>query len=120
MFQVNNSIIAVVHADEGQPSSSCLNQILALSRRSDTVPVKSEGARVLVNIVKSLCSSSGNIQERQRQEAIQAVTTIDCANALAQLLGRSRQHVILLNESIMAMFLLAHQKSGSTHSRIIL
>ena len=100
--------------DDTDPSSSCLEQILALARRSDSVHVKSEGARVLVNVVRSLCSSSGNTEDPQRQRAIEVVTTTDNADVLSRLLGRSRKHGILLNEAIVAMCLLALKKEGGT------
>lgn len=111
---MDNAITCVVDVDENQPSSSCLIQILALSRRSDSIPVKSEGARVLVNVIKSLCSSTGNLQEERRQLAIRTVTTRESTDTLAQLLGRSKKHIILLNESILAMLLLSHQPGGGT------
>lgn len=76
------------------------------------MPVKSEGARVLVNVIKSLCSSAGDLHDANRRLAIQIVSTAESALTLAQLLGRSRKHIILLNESIMAMLLLAHQPNG--------
>ncbi|KAL5533312.1 hypothetical protein ACEPAF_5088 [Sanghuangporus sanghuang] len=110
---VTNSIACVLDKDL---STSCLHQVLALSRRSDAVHVKSEGARVLVNVIKSLCSSSGDLRDSRRQEAIKSVTNSDSATILAQLLGRSTRsskHVILLNESIFSMCLLALQPDGA-------
>ena len=109
---MENSIVCVLESDDGKGTNSCLSQILALSRRSESVSVKSEGARVLVNVIKSLCSSTGNIKDPSRNQAISIVTTAESANTLAQLLGRSRKHVILLNESVVAMLLLAHQPKG--------
>lgn len=107
---MTNSITCTLDCDESTPT--CLAQILVLSRRSDAVAVKSEGARVLVNVIKSLCSSAGDVHEPRRQEAIKSVNNYDCAAILAQLLGRSKKHVILLNESIMALLLLALQPGG--------
>ncbi|EJD06025.1 uncharacterized protein FOMMEDRAFT_104451 [Fomitiporia mediterranea MF3/22] len=110
---VGNAIICVLDGADSQSSVSCLSQILALSQRSDSVPVKSEGARVLVNIVKSLCSSTGDLNEPRRKAAIKAVTNAESATTLARLLGRSKKHVILLNESIVSMCLLALQSGGA-------
>ncbi|KAL5511837.1 hypothetical protein ACEPAH_5055 [Sanghuangporus vaninii] len=113
---VTNSIACVLDKNNEDLSTSCLNQVLALSRRSDAVHVKSEGARVLVNVIKSLCSSSGDLRDSRRQEAIKSVTNSESATILAQLLGRSThssKHVILLNESIFSMCLLALQSNGA-------
>lgn len=107
-----NSVICALDTDDDQLATSCLNQILALSGRSDSIPVKSEGARVLVNVIKSLCSSSGDLHERRRQVAIKAVANAEAATTLARLLGRSKKHIILLNESIVSMCLLALQPGG--------
>ncbi|KAL5529049.1 hypothetical protein ACEPAG_5023 [Sanghuangporus baumii] len=113
---VTNSVACVLDKNNEDLSAACLNQVLALSRRSDAVHVKSEGARVLVNVIKSLCSSSGDLHDSRRQEAIKSVTNLESATILAQLLGRSTRsskHVILLNESIFSMCLLALQPNGA-------
>lgn len=94
--------------DGDDSSTSSISQILARSRRSDSVPVKSEGARVLVNTVKALCSSAGDVKDPERQRACRLLITSECADALAQLLGRSKKHIILLNEATVSMLLLSH------------
>ena len=114
MNLVENSITCILAADEGDRSSSCISQILALSMRSDSISVKSEGARVLVNAVKSLCSSTGNLQDPRRQAAIQSLTNLETANALAQLLGRSKKYPTLLNEAVVALCLISVQANGGT------
>lgn len=112
-----------------------LSQILALVKRSDTVTVKSEGTRVLVNVIKSLWSSgitptvnssssptagsandSGELAEREnrRQEAMRTVLTPQSASVLASLIGRSVQFPILVNEGVVALTLLSTQKQGGT------
>lgn len=98
--------------DDENEASTCLNQILTVSHRSDSVHVKSEGARVLVNVIRSLYSNMGDMQAETRQAAIDAVVTADNAATLAQLLGRSQKHGILLNEAIVAMCLLSLRKEG--------
>ena len=108
----------MIDKDGQDESTSCLNQILALSRRSDSIHVKSEGARVLVNVIRSLCSNMGDLQAAGRQEAINAVVTAANAATLAQLLGRSQKHGILLNEAIVAMCLLSLRKEGGKLTRI--
>ena len=102
----------MIDVDDGDMSTSCLNQILQLSRRSDSIHVKSEGARVLVNVIRSLCSNVGDMQDENRQKAINSLASPEHAAVLAQLLGRSQKHGILLNEAIVAMCLLSLQKEG--------
>lgn len=96
-----------------------LTQILALVRRSDTVAIKSEGTRVLVNVIKSLwssdASSDATIQKR-RQDAIQAVLVPASAEALASLVGRSMKYPLLVNEGVMALTLLSTHKDGGGFS----
>ena len=104
-----NAITCVLDIDDGDPSTSCISQILARSRRSDSVSVKSEGTRVLVNVVKSLCSGTGDVKEPDRQRACRLLVKAECADALAQLLGRSKKHIILLNEATVSLLLLSHQ-----------
>ncbi|TDL27510.1 hypothetical protein BD410DRAFT_782602 [Rickenella mellea] len=109
---VENSIALILPRGPCEPSQSGLHQILALVRRSDSVAVKSEGTRVLVNVIKSICSASGDILDPTRQTALQVLTNSDCAMALAQLLGRSTKYPILVNEATVALLLLALRPTG--------
>lgn len=111
-YAVSNSIVCVTDSDGRNVATTCLNQILQLSRRSDSIHVKSEGARVLVNVIRSLCSSAGDVQDESRRKAIELLITPENSVILAQLLGRSQKHGILLNEAIVAMCLLSLQKEG--------
>lgn len=108
--------IAITLPTGDDPSSSVLATILALVRRSDSIVVKSEGTRVLVNAIKSLCSTAGNIKDPSRQTAIRAVTNATSAKLLARLFGRSGKFPVLINESTMALFLLAHQRDGGKYT----
>lgn len=108
---MENSIALVLDPPE-DASSSCLYQILRLVHRSDAVAIKSEGTRVLVNAIKSLCSSTGVAGDPRRQEAISRVTNRECADTLAQMLGRSKKHGVLLNEAMIALYLLSLRSSG--------
>lgn len=110
--------------------------ILALVRRSDSIPVKSEGTRVLVNAVKSLWSgdivpsspitpsvngtTTGAAEEKQRrrQKAMKYILTPECASALANLVGRSAKYPLLVNEGVVALSLMATQKIASTFHAI--
>lgn len=95
-----------------------LTQILALVRRSDTIAIKSEGTRVLVNVVKSLWSSEvvDPIQQKMRQNAIKAVLVPASAEALASLIGRSMKYPLLVNEGVVALTLLSTHKDGCMSS----
>jgi len=113
---VDNAITAVLPFDSSVRPA--LAQILDLVNRSDSIAVKSEGTRVLVNIVKSLWSTdnSATAQERtaKRQSAIQAILNSNCAFALARLVGRSKRYPVLINEGIVAMSLMSTQPGGAT------
>jgi hypothetical protein len=94
------------------------------------VPVKSEGTRVLVNVVKSLWSAdptattvdsvaesdSGSkaILEKQRKRAaaVRVILTSEYALALATLVGRSGKYPLLVNEGVVSLSLLSTHKEG--------
>lgn len=131
--------------EETSSSSSSptgLAQILALVRRSDSVPVKSEGTRVLVNVVKSLWSSdfaishstepltspvaAGSVgkdelrekeKQRKRAAAIRETLSPDYVGALSSLVGRSGKYPLLVNEGVVALSLISTQKEGGTAIR---
>ncbi|KAJ3733049.1 hypothetical protein DFJ43DRAFT_1070861 [Lentinula guzmanii] len=133
---VDNTISLVLSpATETSVSLSGLSLILALVKRTDTVTVKSEGTRVLVNVVKSLWSgdiigtpvatmsspiATGTVEtvllagkDRKKKESMKAVLTMQCATALASLVGRSGQYPLLVNEGVVALTLLSTQKVGA-------
>ncbi|KAF8902129.1 hypothetical protein CPB84DRAFT_1729336 [Gymnopilus junonius] len=101
----------------GGTHPSGLSQLLALIKRSESVSIKSEGSRVLVNIVKSLWVSdraSDGSEERQhkREQTISLVLTADFVTTLATLIGRSNKYPVLVNEGIVALSLLSTHKLG--------
>lgn len=97
---------------------------MALVKRSESVPIKSEGTRVLVNVVKSLWSNDtlGNgdtgsenqttEKQSQRKAAMSVVLSMECALALASLVGRSSKYPLLVNEGVVALSLLSTQVAG--------
>lgn len=94
-----------------------LSQILALIKRSDSISIKSEGSRVLVNVVKSLWFSErtlGPSEERQKKkdQCISILLTPECATTLTALIARSNRYPILVNEGIVAISLLSTHKLG--------
>ncbi|CAE6490110.1 unnamed protein product [Rhizoctonia solani] len=99
---------------------SGMDQVINLSQRSDTVALKSEAARVLVNAVKSLWSPAGpeegiTVSPAQRKRAVRRLSNRQSTRALAELVGRSRRYPVLLNEGIVALTLLGSQYSGAPH-----
>jgi len=99
-------------------SPSGLEQILALVRRTESVPVKSEGTRVLVNVIRSLWAveaydSPSQERQRNREIATQLVLTQDSADILAILLVCSGRYPVLSNECILALTLLSMHSYGS-------
>lgn len=99
--------------EESQRSEkSALEQIMELVRRADTVTVKSEGTRILGNVIKTLFADLSSIDPR-RKTARKAVVTLENANALAALIGRSKKYPMLINEAVVALsFLTAHERGG--------
>ena len=133
--QVDNSFAVIFPSDGATAAATGLSQLLALVKRSDTVAIKSEGTRVIVNLTKSLWSSDPAIEQRnaeenqtrqqKRERAIQALVTPPCIDALAALAGRSVKYPILINEAIVALSLLSTHRDGgkfirSTYTIIVL
>ncbi|ELU44880.1 hypothetical protein AG1IA_01089 [Rhizoctonia solani AG-1 IA] len=108
----------VIDDDDEEPSG--MDQVINLSQRSDTVALKSEAARVLVNAVKSLWSPAGPeesiaVSAGQRKRAIRRLSNRQSTRALAELVGRSRKYPVLLNEGIVALTLLGSQHHGAPY-----
>ncbi|KAF9053624.1 hypothetical protein BDZ89DRAFT_976173 [Hymenopellis radicata] len=123
---VENAFILVLPQEQGPTG---LVKIMSLVRRSDSVPIKSEGTRVLVNVIKSLWSSEiplnpSNaestpeteallLKQKKKQTAIRLMLTQECASALANLLARSGRYPLLVNEGVVALSLLSTQRLGA-------
>ncbi|KAJ7774775.1 hypothetical protein B0H16DRAFT_1508334 [Mycena metata] len=132
---VENTFTLVLPAtgeDPVQPTG--LSLIMALVRRTKSTPVRSEGTRVLVNVIKSLWSNDPSASpantvmtatlqginsadvlhenQRKRHESMQAVLNPECALALASLVGRSAKYPLLVNEGVVALSLMSTLKAG--------
>jgi len=116
--------VAVEHAfaltipASNSSSPSGLEQILALVRRTESIPVKSEGTRVLVNVIRSLWAPEAynppsQKRQRNREIATQLILTQDSADILATLLVCSGRYPVLTNECILALTLLSMHSYGS-------
>ncbi|KAI0798080.1 hypothetical protein C8Q75DRAFT_796346 [Abortiporus biennis] len=115
---VDNTFALILPSESQLPETTALQRILALVKRSDSIAIKSEGTRVLVNAVKSLWASDASSPDesfmRKRQDAMKTVVTPTCAAALAQLIGRSRKYPLLINEGVIALSLLSTHAAGGT------
>lgn len=105
---------------EDASTQAGLSQILALVRRSDTVAIKSEGTRVVVNVIKSLWSANGassDAKEQQRLEvALKSVLIPASAEVLASLVDRSMKYPLLVNEGVVSLSLLSTRDVGGQSS----
>ncbi|KZT68996.1 hypothetical protein DAEQUDRAFT_727172 [Daedalea quercina L-15889] len=112
------NVFALIAQPQDDSAGSALDQILALVRRSDSIAVKSEGTRVLVNVIKSLWSSESasddSAKAQKRRVCMAGVANASCAASLAQLVGRSKKYPILINEGVVALSLLSTHANGGT------
>lgn len=134
----NTFALVLPSTEETSEHATGLSLIMALVKRTKSTPVRSEGTRVLVNVIKSLWSNdpaaspsnaamtatlqginSTNLlleNQRKRHESMQAVLTRECAFALASLVGRSAKYPLLVNEGVVALSLMSTVKTGGeTH-----
>ncbi|KAG6854319.1 hypothetical protein C0991_008214 [Blastosporella zonata] len=113
-----------------------LTQILALVKRTDSLPIKSEGSRVLVNVVKTLWGNKltiittvsdaqshivsgpvNDLKQRKHNAAIRAILTLENASVLAKLVGGSGRYPLLVNEGLVALTMFSIPKEGGmSHS----
>ncbi|KAJ7097972.1 hypothetical protein B0H15DRAFT_823645 [Mycena belliarum] len=128
---VENTFVLVLPGHDDASSPTGLSQIMALVKRTKSTPVRSEGTRVLVNVIKSLWSNDPSANpsmnatlqgintadallenQRKRHESMQTVLTPECAFALASLVGRSAKYPLLVNEGVVALSLMSTIKAG--------
>ncbi|KIJ69418.1 hypothetical protein HYDPIDRAFT_80271 [Hydnomerulius pinastri MD-312] len=119
---IDNSFVLTLPSEGENPPPTGLSQLLALIRRSNTVAIKSEGTRVIVNLVKSLWSSDPSAEQRspeenqarqqKRDKAIRALVTEPCAEALAALIGRSLKYPVLINDAVVALSVMSTHPNG--------
>ena len=126
---MENTLALVIPAPGQDVASTGLAQILDVVRRADSIAIKSEGTRVLVNVIKSLLPESlvgkkltasdaqpgHNLSEelqKSRQDALQLVLKPQCASALASLIARSGKYPVLINEGVVALTLMGTRKDG--------
>lgn len=84
-----------------------LEVLLELLQRTEDVPTRMEGTRVLVNVAKTLWSGA---QDQQRLQSRQKLVSNAVVVALAEMVRSSPKYPVLVNEGIMAMTLLASER----------
>ncbi|KAJ3545357.1 hypothetical protein NMY22_g2475 [Coprinellus aureogranulatus] len=122
---VEHALAAALRHEGATPGyQTALQKIMALVSRSDSIPIKSEGTRVLVNVIRTLlmkrsASVGSDIpdlsfgREKEKQRAIEVILTPANVNALAFFLARSGKFPILINEGIVALNLLCTLRGGA-------
>lgn len=126
----DNSLKVILPAETDSPPPTGLPQVLSLVKRSDKVAIKSEGTRIIVNLVKSLWSNDSpkeyrsveeiQVRQQKRDKAITLLLSPSCTEALVALLGRSLKYPVLVNEAVVALSLLStHRDGGSLVLRAI-
>lgn len=117
---MENTLALVLPDPEAPLQPTALSQIITLAHRSDSIAVKGEGTRVLVNAIKSVWSNDATHKatapSQQRTVAMDLLATPAHAAALAQLIGRSRRYPILINEGVVALTLLSTHTNGGQPS----
>ncbi|KIY69965.1 hypothetical protein CYLTODRAFT_392703 [Cylindrobasidium torrendii FP15055 ss-10] len=115
---VENVFTLVLPEDDNSPTG--LARIMALTRRSESVPIRSEGTRVLVNVVRRLWNDASvatkadsDKKQKKKHAAIRLMLTQEVANALALLVTRSGKYPLLINEGLVALSLLSTQRAGA-------
>ena len=122
---VGNALKLFSESDGGDLKG--IDQILDLIRRTDSIAIRNEGTRVLVNLIKTLWmpppSAASPVRTTlpddpvllaQRRNAFAAITTEEVADALGEMVGRNAKYPVLLNEGIMALTLLASLPAGGS------
>lgn len=125
---VEHAIATALPPPGAEPGyKTALDKIMALVSRSDGVPIKSEGTRVLVNVIRTvLLRRGGSIASTkaqaptdldplrsEKQKAAEVVMTPANMTALATFLAKSGKFPILINEAVVAFNLLCTQKGGA-------
>ncbi|KIS69362.1 uncharacterized protein UMAG_11926 [Mycosarcoma maydis] len=98
-----------------------LNALIDMVERIDDVPTKMEATRVLVNVVKSLWTStphrnggkSNDMSEQVILAARRKVVRRDVLQALAEMVRTSPKYPVLVNEGIIALTLVGSETTGA-------
>ncbi|KAF5331076.1 hypothetical protein D9619_005541 [Psilocybe cf. subviscida] len=132
---LNHTFALVLGKDS--TSTSGLTQILDLIKRTDSVAIKSEGSRVLVNVVRTVWFSERSnssidpsaderhqnlrleTEQKERKErrekkekCLELLLTKEYVQAITAFIARSNKYPLLVNEGIVAISLLATHRLG--------
>lgn len=115
-----NSLKFVAESTTGS-KDSVLDSLLDLVQRTDDVPTKMEGTRILVNAIKTLWSSKedarSSITAHTKLRARSRLVSAGVAGALCEMVRNSPKYPVLVNEGIMSLALLGSE--GSKGSRLV-
>lgn len=101
------------NAIDAVSNGNTLDVLLQLLHRTEDVPTRMEGTRVLVNITKTLWSTS--TLDATRVQARSKLVSEPVAMALAEMVRSSPKYPVLVNEGILALTLIAseQEKNGA-------
>lgn len=112
--------LALVTEPTADGQESVLDLLLGLVQRTDDVPTKMEGTRVLVNAIKTLWSSKDtgfNGLSSTKLGARSQLVSASVASALCEMVRNSPKYPVLVNEGIMSLALLGSE--GSRGARLV-
>jgi len=91
-----------------------LDRVLGLISRTEDLPTRLEGTRILVNSIKGLWSASANqnITQEQISKSKEAFTQTQVVSCLTEMLVNGIKYPILINEAMIALTLLASGDEG--------
>lgn len=89
-------------------SNEPLEALLELVQRTQDVPTRMEGTRVLVNAVRAVWSAPASGQGEAREKLVRQ----DVATALAKMVRCSPKYPVLVNEGIFALTLIGSEAKG--------
>ncbi len=96
-------------------SSAVLDELLALVQRTEDMPTKMEGSRVIFNAIKTLWSQrqSAGADASSIDAAKQRLTQPGAAQALAEMVRNGSKYPILVNEGVVGLTLLSTSSKGA-------
>lgn len=84
-------------------STVAVDEILALTKRTDDQAIRFEGTRVFVNALRSVASGD----DTRRQGALEILSEERIVKAFIDMLAKSEEYPVLANEAIISLALLA-------------
>ncbi|GAA5975022.1 hypothetical protein JCM5350_004548 [Sporobolomyces pararoseus] len=119
-FNITSSVDIL--SAESSLNQNPLDLILALIKRSDELQLRSESTRVLINLVRSLFSTSESPSEKESVEIARetVLQKEEIVTAISEQVRLSEKYPILVNEGIVALSLLSGGTGGERGASIVL